>query len=929
MTFDAASQLVLAWDRKTHRFQDKTLDIVSMEFDGGQYAVRYRNTRYPFRYNPENIVVAEPGESRDVGADELIEVDGKPWTNAARLEFFSTRAGAWTRVHYPTAAGPAFRSYPAGRVRAMTNARLQPRVERLMGYFGDVVAALLEGDPLKKSYERLGFVHPASALATYLAGDRIPSKAGPRELIFPFSSNLSQREALSQALSHQISVIEGPPGTGKTQTILNLIANIVRDPRATVGVVSFGNAAVDNVYDKLQKEGFGFIAAPLGSMAKHAQFFEGQDARNAALTAFLASPTTVHHDDVQLARLSEKVHRVYVLERAQAQFRASIAELEREREVFAARFPPRNGGPRLPRASARWGSARLLELLAEIELQQFRHSRAARVRWSFRRRWRYRLTATTKEHDPLFAVEVQRHYFDVRIRECHQRLTRCDIELTSPGLAQVRQEMELVSSEILTETVARRYRDRTAAMYSDDSLWKQRDEFQRDYPVLLSTCHSLPGNVGASRLLDYLIIDEASQVNLAIAVLAMSVARCVIVVGDTRQLPHIAADIGGIGVEGELAAYDYGQHNVLSSLLGVYGEALPRTMLREHYRCDPRIIDFCNRKFYGGRLIPMRQEGPGSALAMVRTAPGQHSRAHAEGGHTNQRELDVVVDEALPEYCGDFPASEVGVITPFRKQADLIMERLPGIEADTVHKFQGREKAAIVMSTVIDTSQSGTRLATFVDNPHLINVAVSRAQSRFVLVANPDLPEECQNLRDLVGYVEQRSPGHVLRSEIVSVFDILYTEYADVLKSMASHLPGVTPYRSEEAVLVTLEDLLDSDEFRHLRLSYQVPLQHLLAGTAVLTPDELSFVRHRASVDFVISNRTTDQVLGVIEVDGFTYHQDNPDQLRRDALKDAILARQGIALLRLPTTGSGETARIRGYLAALAGPMAAHGTHVS
>lgn len=929
MTFEATTQLALAWDKKAHAFLDKTLDIVALEFDGGQYVVRYRNTRFPFRYNPASFLVAEPSESRAVDGDALIEVNGTPWTNATRLETFPTVAGAWTRVHYPTAAGPAFRSYPAGQVRAVANARLQRRVERLMGYFGDVVDALPEGDPLKKSYERLSFVHPESALATYLAGDRIPSTAGPRELIFPFSSNLSQREALSQALSHQISVIEGPPGTGKTQTILNLIANIVREPRATVGVVSFNNAAVDNVYEKLQKEGFGFIAAPLGSMAKRAQFLEGQDARNVALAAFLGSPKARQYDDAQLATLSTQVHRVYVLEREQARLRASIAELERERDVFAARFPARGEGPQLPRASARWGSGRLLELLADIELLQFRHSRAAQVRWALSRRWRYRLNATAKEHDPLFAVEVQRQYFDTRIRECDQRLVRCATELTRPDLVRARQQMEVVSAEILTETVARRYQDRPAATYSDDSLWKQRDQFQRDYPVLLSTCHSLPGNVGAARLLDYLIIDEASQVNLAIAVLAMSVARCVIVVGDTRQLPHIAADVGGIGIEGELAAYDYGRHNVLSSLLGVYEEALPRTMLREHYRCDPRIIDFCNRKFYGGRLIPMRQAGPSPALAMVRTAPGQHSRAHVEGGHTNQRELDVVVEEALPEFCSDFPEYEVGVITPFREQANLIMERLRGIEADTVHKFQGREKSAIVMSTVIDASQSGTRLATFVDNPHLINVAVSRAQSRFVLVANPDLPEECQNLRDLVGYIEQRSPGHVLRSEIVSVFDILYTEYADVLKSLASRLPGVTPYRSEEAVLVTLEDLLDSDEFRHLRLNYQVLLQHLLRGNAVLAPDEQAFVRHRASVDFVISNRTTDQVLGVIEVDGFTYHQDNPEQLRRDALKDAILARQGIALLRLPTTGSGEIARIREYLAALAGPMPARGTHVS
>lgn len=83
---------------------------------------------------------------------------------------------------------------------------------------------------LKQEMKQLTFVHPESVLSQYLL--KKPVKTHPikiEDVIFPFSFNLSQRTALEQALTHSISVIEGPPGSGKTQTILNILANLVLD----------------------------------------------------------------------------------------------------------------------------------------------------------------------------------------------------------------------------------------------------------------------------------------------------------------------------------------------------------------------------------------------------------------------------------------------------------------------------------------------------------------------------------------------------------------------------------------------------------------------------------------------------------------------------------------------------------------------------
>ena len=94
-------------------------------------------------------------------------------------------------------------------------------------------------------------------------------------------------------------------------------------------------------------------------------------------------------------------------------------------------------------------------------------------------------------------------------------------------------------------------------------------------------------------------------------------------------------------------------------------------------------------------------------------------------------------------------------------------------------------------------------------------------------------------------------------------------------------------------------------------------LRDVLPHTRRLNEEQRQFVWHGSALDFgVFSTITRKLVLG-IEVDGFRYHEGDPVQRRRDVLKDQVLRAYGVPVLRLPTNGSNEEARIRPALDAV------------
>ena len=253
--------------------------------------------------------------------------------------------------------------------------------------------------------------------------------------------------------------------------------------------------------------------------------------------------------------------------------------------------------------------------------------------------------------------------------------------------------------------------------------------------------------------------------------------------------------------------YSYSDNSFLKSVCSVIPE-IPQTLLREHYRCHPKIIGFCNQKFYNGELVIMTEDhGENDTLSVYRTAVGDHRR-----GHVNQRQIDVTMKEVLPAFSDTEPEN-IGIIAPYRHQVEAMAAALENsrIETDTVHKFQGREKDVILLTTGDD------EITEFSDDPYLLNVAISRAKKKLCLVTSGNEQPKDSNIQDLISYIEYNNFS-VVNSELYSVFDLLYQQYtAQRIVYLEKH-KKVSEYDSENLMYAALIDLLG----RHLEVPLNV-----------------------------------------------------------------------------------------------------------
>lgn len=870
---------------------------MDVEFNNGKtYSYAYSNVEWlkePIVLNPNMYRISREG--REFFAIEAIYVFGSTYDSYWHICF----------------GDGSERDYPQSELRIVESCLSQSQSANVFEYIkqianlSDLKNEATGEKMLAKKYEKISFVGNDVALAKYLNPSSLQTDKVIREYlpIFPFGCNNSQYKAVKSAMENQISVIQGPPGTGKTQTILNIIANILMQGK-TVQIVSNNNSATENVYEKLSspKYNLGFVAATLGSSENKKIFVKQQDVNYPDFSSWKieekqsALQKNISEKSMRLRDVFDKQERLACL-------RQEHAQLATELEYFNQYVEESDVDTDSIRFKKKLSSKQWMAMWQECQIISEEKQKIG-ILFKIKAFFRYGITDTNfyKQDISKVITTFQAMYYRTKQVELTKEIEEIEKYLNSVN-KDLLDDLCSQSMTILKDKLARKYEgNQKRRIFNEDDLWKEPYDVLEEYPVILSTTFSSRSSLNTEVVYDYLIMDEASQVDIATGALALSCARNVVIVGDTKQLPNVVTEDIKTKAKAIFDSFNINEgyqftKSFLQSILDVMPN-VTQTLLREHYRCHPKIINFCNQKFYRGELMIMTTDkGEEDVLAVVKTVPGNHER-----NHYSQRQIDVIKNEIIPKYVSD--TEETGIIAPYKNQVEALEREIKDIDAATVHKFQGKEKETIIISTVDD------EISDFADDPYLINVAVSRAKKKLLLVVTGNEQVKERNITDLIDYIQYNN-FEVVDSKIYSIFDYLYKQYTEERKAYLQKHKKVSEYDSENLMYSLIDEIIADNKYSSLDVLCHFPLNMLIKNPELLNEQECQYVMNPAThLDFLIYNRIGKRPVLAIEVDGYEYHKEDTAQASRDLLKNHILGLYEIPLLRFKTNGSGEKEKI-------------------
>jgi len=771
------------------------------------------------------------------------------------------------------------------------------------------------GNILANHYDKIDFVNKESMLAAFLIGALHTGKQLNKAVtVYPFGFNLSQKTAIDKALENQLSIIEGPPGTGKTQTILNIIANVVMR-NESIAVVSSNNSATANIQEKLNKYQVDFIAAYLGNSDNKTKFIESQKPLPDMMPWRLTEELKISkHQSLQ--NLYTALSAMLVKKNKLSLIRQELSAIELEHRHFCKSYAYNyEHFLRYLKPTTCSSTAQELWFICEkyIEREENLFGRIIN-RFIYRTMNKFLYGIINKEfygdHDMMIAI-CQKRWYMTRIDELKAIISTLQTKLDEFNFDEKMKEYSSLSMQLFRDYLAEKFNDCKRQSFDIDDLWKDSDTFIKEYPIILSTTYSLRSSLSHRVMYDYVIIDESSQVDLATGALALSCAKKAVIVGDLKQLPNVVDSemewkTDAVFAEFNLPeVYRYKNHSLLLALSELFPTA-PRTLLREHYRCHPKIIEFCNQKFYNNQLIVLTEpKSNRQPLVVYKTVPGNHAR-----DHVNQRQIDVIKEEILPRQSLSNSIASIGIVTPYRNQTNALQNAFAGTDilADTVDKFQGRENDIIILSTV------DNEISNFTDNANRLNVAVSRAIEQLIVIVNGGDNMQDKNIGDLVRYVEYNNL-EIVQSEIYSVFDYLYKNYRKERNAFLHKQRRISEYDSENLMYGVIQKTLNDERFMKFDVATHVPLKWIFRDMQRLDTNEKQYAQNILThVDFLIFDKIGKVPRLAVEVDGMAFHAKGTRQAERDKLKNGIFEKYKLPYIRFKTNESRESERLAAAL---------------
>lgn len=718
--------------------------------------------------------------------------------------------------------------------------------------------------------------------------------------------NFEQKAAVNAAINSPLTVITGPPGTGKSQVVTGIISNCVLQGQSVL-FTSRNHKAVDVVVARTNS----ISALPSILRVGASSVSMNAELANMFQTVLSTRVSASEKEEcIELEKILGQLRNVasnnlvaidkFILTRNE------LDRIDRKLKLFEL-----DGRKFLPRDF-------LLVNLDSIELvfcqdntgqadnlisRIFTSVKKVVARIQVRKRFRsngldFQLMLNNKESiaaqcHSLRLIERMKAQSDfielqMRYREASDRIASY-----SGKYYQLKQKMkigELSTNDLIN---VNRYITFVQTLQGADPSTEQKKELKRleaaivkIYPSLGITSLSLKGRVPLKvGLYDLAILDEASQCDIASLLPLLIRAKRIAVIGDPQQLKHICTipnhksariyESSGLTAEDSIWNYKTQSAFLLAQSLSIKHRSQAVELL-EHHRSQNDIIGFSNQYFYQSRLRIATKE---KSLKRVAQEP---TIEWVESGSDYDRSSRVVkteVEEVI-KYLRSLDERNyqgtVGVVSPFRSQANAIRQAVESdpillkavtrwnLIIDTAHSFQGDERDVILFSTGFSQGMVSTRKGFLSESGNLFNVAITRARAKLAVIGNRT---ECRNSG--ITYLEAMEK---------------YISSLEAERDARTY--EVEPPKTRDYPAVANPESVSSWEIKFYTAAFDKGIR-LLPQYAV-SPYRL---------DFAVFG-SNERKLNV-EIDGVMYHQDwNGGHVQRDLIRNMRLIEQGWDVMR-------------------------------
>lgn len=665
--------------------------------------------------------------------------------------------------------------------------------------------------------------------------------------------NIDQMRVIYNSMVNHVTYVKGPPGTGKTETIFNVILSAYANEK-TVLVCSNNNHPVNDIFRKMDN-----------SLTIKKPFTKEEEK--------IIFPMIRLGNNVEMIETIKRLRKIitFVSEHEKIKIHEKLTEMSKNRSLSVFN--------------------ELRDLLMEYEIQV---DLKERIEILTKIRQLTTINQIKGKLDDQIAIYLSKIRTSRAIRD--DDVLKCAISASEDKDFQnyVYYSSLMRFKRLLNDT----YKELRDIITIDDleegvrqfNKYLKNDTNLRRllaiFPIVICTNLSCEKLGSPKPQFDLVIMDEAGQCNIATSLIPIVRGTNLLLVGDTNQLQPVTVIEQNINDDlktkyGVNEEYDYVHNSILSTMLKKDNNS-KNILLRYHYRCGKKIANFVNQRFYEQQLKLLNDQSGDLVYYNVKNTYNPQFR-------------NSFKEEAaqIAKIIKDNHYKDVGIITPFVNQATLINDYLlkmgiNDIRAGTIHTLQGSEKSVIIMSPALSL-RTGKKTMDWIKNNHeLINVGVTRAKDKFIFVGDKEAidklsGEETNDIKVLSDYIFKNGEIVIPKSDVAISYD-----FSNDSKNEKDFFDTIQPYFNRRG--------------SKFRIERNVPVKDAIKS---IHPDDLKFVGKK-EFDVIVQVtsglfRNRYHTIVVFEVDGGE-HVGSKRSAELDRQKESICKNYGIKLIRIPNS---------------------------